>query len=130
MRESMNELTSTHRFNVVHELRVSYVHKQKTGIVLLIWKYRHRHYIYRKKLTLTHTSRTPSVSWALPPNPSAVFNSCVQSGHLSHQNSKTLMLRYQFVITDPKKYEQIDKQIEIQRGSLTVCELRPQAEEE
>ena len=77
-----------HRFNVAHQQRVSYIHRQKRWIVLLKWKYRYTHHIYRKVLTLTHNSRTPSVSWALPPNPSAVFNSYVQSAHLSHPNAK------------------------------------------
>jgi len=87
----------THRFNVAHQQRVSHVHRHKRWIVLLKWKYRYTHHIYRKELTLTHKSRTPSVSWVLPPNPSAVFNSYVQSWHLSHQNSKTLKLWYQLV---------------------------------
>jgi len=65
----MNKLTNTHRFNVALEQCVSYVHRQKRGIVLLIWEYRDTHYIYREELTLTHTSRTSSALGALPPNP-------------------------------------------------------------
>ena len=65
----MNKLTNTHRFNVVHKQRVSYAHRQKWGIVLLIWEYRDTHYMYRKELTLTHTSCTPLVWGALPLNP-------------------------------------------------------------
>jgi len=65
----MKKLTNTQRFNVVHQQCVSYVPKQKRGIVLLIWEYRDTYYIYRKGLILTHTSRTPSVSAVLCPNP-------------------------------------------------------------
>jgi len=59
----------THRFNEVHYQCVSYIPVRKRWIVLLIWKYRETHCIYRKDLTLTHTSCTPSVSAALPLNP-------------------------------------------------------------
>jgi len=69
MQESMNKLTNTYIFNVVHQQCVGYVHKEKRGIVSLIWEYRDTHYIYRKGLTLTHTSRTLSVWAVLLPNP-------------------------------------------------------------
>jgi len=58
---------------------VSYVHRQKSGIVLLMWEYRDTHYIYRKELTLTHTSRTPLVSAVFTLNPSAIVNFYVQA---------------------------------------------------
>jgi len=42
----MIKLTNAHRINVVRQQCVSYVDKQKRGIVLLIWEYRAIRIIY------------------------------------------------------------------------------------
>jgi len=44
-------MTNTLRFNVVQKQCVSYVHKEKRGIVLLIWEYRDMHYILERANT-------------------------------------------------------------------------------
>ena len=54
---------------MVHSQCVSYVHRQKRGIVLLICEYKDTHYINRKELSLTHISRTLSVWGGFPPKP-------------------------------------------------------------
>jgi len=48
MRESTNKLTNTRRYNVVHNFCVSYVYRQKTGVVSLIWEYTNTHYIWER----------------------------------------------------------------------------------
>ena len=44
----MNKLTNTHRFHVNHQQFVSCIHRQKGGIVLLIWEYRDTHYMQER----------------------------------------------------------------------------------
>ena len=66
MRESMNKLTNTRRSNVVHKQCVSYIYRQKRGIVLLIWEYRGTNYVQESANPNTYITYAVSFGGVAP----------------------------------------------------------------